>query len=116
MKICRYPLSCLCVVAFASMTSPLPVSAQTFPTWQGTGTNSGDAANLDAAYAHDQLEWTDNRNQTSWNNLSIPQSQWRFFFSGSQSYTLGGSDVHFWDFGSMNRGILRYSPIQQTVL
>ncbi len=91
------------------------VLAQAFPTWQGTGTNWSDAANWDEAYAYGQLEWQGAGNATSFNNLSSPQSQWRFFFNGSQAYTLSGADVHFFDFGGTNGGILGQSTVLQTI-
>ncbi|MBE2180849.1 MAG: autotransporter-associated beta strand repeat-containing protein [Chthoniobacterales bacterium] len=90
------------------------LSAQSFPTWQGSGTNWSDAANWSTAYGYGQLQWTGGGNQTSWNN-SGTQSQWRFYFSGSQAYTLGGGQVNFFDYGGTNGGILSDSSATQSI-
>ena len=52
-----------------------------------------------------QLQWAEGGNTTSWNNTGT-QSQWRFYFSGNTSYTLGGDQVNFFDYGTTNGGIL----------
>ncbi len=110
----RLILSALAVVAFAFSSIP-HAHAQAYPTWQGSGTNWSDAANWNVAYAYGQLQWTGGGNATSWNDLSSPQSQWRFYFDGSTAYTLGGSAVHFFDFGGTNGGILSGSTATQTI-
>lgn len=89
--------------------------AQAYPTWQGSGTNWGTAANWNVAYAYGQLQWTGGGNASSWNDLSSPQSQWRFYFSGSTAYTLGGNQVNFYDYGGNRGGILSDSSALQTI-
>ncbi len=89
---------------------------QVYPTWQGSGTNWSTAANWNIGYANNaQLQWTGGGNATSWNDQSSPQSQWRFYFSGGQAYTLGGNAVSFFDFGGNRGGILSDSSALQTI-
>jgi len=89
--------------------------AQNFREWTGSGTNWGDAANwAGGSYTYAQLEWKGNGNSTSYNNLGT-QSQWRFYFSGSKAYTLGGGNVQFFDNGGANGGILSDSSALQTI-
>jgi len=104
------------VIALAAMLLPTSLFAQAFPTWQGTGTNWTDPANWDEAFGYGQLEWQGAGNAASWNNNSTnPLSMWRFYFNGSQAYTLGGNAVSFFDFGNTNGGILNDSSVNQTI-
>ena len=86
-----------------------------YPTWQGGGTNWSDGANWSPSYAYGQLQWTGGGSANSWNNLSSPQSQWRFYFSGGTAYTLGGNQVNFYDWGGTNGGILSDSTALQSI-
>jgi len=89
--------------------------AQAFITWQGSGTNWTTAANWSTTYGFGQLQWTGGGQATSWNDYGSSQSHWRFFFSGSTAYTLGGAAVNFFDFGGANGGILSDSTATQTL-
>ncbi len=108
-------LARILLAGFLTLIGTSGAQAQVSPTWQGSGTNWSDGANWDATYGYGQLEWTGAGNTTSWNNLSDPQSQWRFYFSGSTAYTLGGSQVNFFDFGGANGGIRSDSSATQSI-
>ena len=101
------------VVALAC--SATLIRAQTYPVWQGSGTNWNDPANWSLTYGYAQLQWTGGGNATSWANFGSTQSQWRFYFSGSTAYTLGGDNVNFFDFGGANGGMLSDSTALQTI-
>lgn len=90
--------------------------AQAFPTWQGSGTNWSLTNNWSGgtATSYGQMQWTGGGSSTSWNDIGTV-SQWRFYFSGSQAYTLGGSQVNFFDYGGANGGILSDSSVLQTI-
>ena len=105
------------VFVIAALLLPVAPSAfaQVYPTWEGGGTNWSDNNNWNPDYAYGQLQWTGNGSSTSWNDLSSPQSQWRFYFSGGKAYTLGGNQVNFYDFGGGVGGILSDSTALQTV-
>lgn len=109
----RVCLSLMAVAFAAGATSS--VFAQVYPTWQGGGTNWGDAANWNVAYGQGQLQWTGGGSASSWNDFGSPQSQWRFYFDGSTAYTLGGNQVNFYDYGGNRGGILSDSTALQTI-
>jgi autotransporter-associated beta strand protein len=128
-KVCPNALSVLCrlavgkrFIAFAllvlvSLMTSLPrdASAQTYPVWQGSGTNWNTAANWSLTYQYAQLQWTGGGATTSWANFGTAQGQWRFYFSGGTAYTLGGDQINFSDFGGQRGGILSDSTATQTI-
>jgi fibronectin-binding autotransporter adhesin len=95
--------------------APNDARAQAFITWQGSGTNWTTGANWSATYEYGQLQWTGGGEAISWNDYGSSQSHWRFYFSGSKAYTLGGTAVNFFDFGGANGGILSDSTATQTI-
>ena len=91
---------------FEPLAMPQRAAAQAFPIWTGSGTNwSSSPTNWSPAYGYGQLQWANAGSTTSWNNLGTV-SQWRFYFSGDTSYTVGGGNVNFFDWSGTNGGIL----------
>ncbi len=109
------PLLVASATAIIALVSTLGARAQVYPTWQGSGTNWSDSANWSVAYGYGQPQWTGGGNATSWNDLSSPQSQWRMYFSGGTTYTLGGNDVHLLDFAGGAGGLLSDSSVGQNL-
>lgn len=96
-----------CVMAIMSLGGTATTAqAQAFPVWTNSGTNwSSSPTNWSPAYGQGQLTWANSGNTTSWNNMGTV-AQWRFYFSGNTSYTVGGGNVNFFDWGGQNSGIL----------